>query len=395
MRQPKNIEAMIMSTLTQKQDAIYRLLQQHLDKQAVGFPATRSGADIRFLEMMFTPDEARVALKLSYEPTPQNRVISDVAADADFPADQTAALLESAFQKGAIGWKLKNGIPHWYVMPVVIGMYEAQDGNPSREFLTAAESYMQTMQYGKAFLSVNPSQMRTIPIRKSVTVEHYISTYDEIRSLVESSKGPFVILKCICREAQRAHGKHCKQTSRLETCLGMGDMASMALRRNHGREISADEALAILQQNEDDGLVLQPANEQKTEFVCSCCGCCCGMLRFQKMLPHPVDFWTSNFYAYVNTESCTRCGVCAKRCQVNAVALNGPSGAANINWSKCIGCGLCVTTCPKKAISLFKKTLETVPPKDEERLYETIKTNRKNRLGQLWMLLRLLLRMRQ
>ena len=265
-----------MSALPQNQDAIYRLLQQHLDKQAVGFPATRSGADIRFLTMLFTPEEARVALKLSYEPTPQNRVISD--ALRDFSGDQTVALLESAFQKGAIGWKLKDGVPHWYVMPVVIGMYEAQDGNPSQEFLDAAGQYMRTMQYGKAFLSVKPSQMRTIPIRKSVTVEHYISTYDEIRSLVESSKGPFVILKCICREAQRVQGKPCKQTSRLETCLGMGDMASMVLRRNHGREIAADEALTILQQNEDDGLVLQPANEQKPEFVCSCCGCCCGML---------------------------------------------------------------------------------------------------------------------
>lgn len=381
-----------MSTLTQKQDAVYRLLQRHLDKQAVGFPATGSGADIRFLTILFTPDEARVALKLSYQPTPQNRVVADTAAE--FSVDRTVALLESAFQKGAIGWKLKDSVPHWYVMPVVIGMYEAQDGNPSREFLAAAGSYMRTMQYGKAFLSVKPSQMRTIPIRKSVTIEHHIATYDEIRSLVKASKGPFVILKCICREAQRAQGKPCKQTSRLETCLGMGDMASMVLRRNHGRKISADEALSILQQNEDDGLVLQPANELKTEFVCSCCGCCCGMLRFQKMLPHPVDFWTSNFYASVETGSCASCGVCVKRCQVNAVTLGGPSGTVAISRSKCIGCGLCVITCPKKAISLVKKTPETVPPEDEEELYDTIKANKRGRLGELLMVLKLLLRVR-
>lgn len=366
-----------MSALTQKQDAIYRLLQEHLDKQAVGFPAAGSGEDIRFLTMLFTPDEAKVALRLSYQPTPQNRVVADAAADAEKSEDQTIALLESAFQKGAIGWKLKNGVPHWHLVPVVIGMYEAQDGNPSREFLAAARPYMRTMQYGKAFSSVKPSQMRTIPIRKSVTVEHHIATYDEIRSLVKASKGPFVIIKCICREVQRVQGKPCKQTSRLETCLGMGDMASMSLRRNHGHKISADEALSILRQNEDDGLVLQPANAQNTEFVCSCCGCCCGMLGFQKALPNPMDFWTSNFYASVKTESCTRCGVCVKRCQVNAVALSGPSGTAAISRSKCIGCGLCVVTCPKKAISLIKKPQETVPPKDEEELYDTIKANRK------------------
>jgi Na+-translocating ferredoxin:NAD+ oxidoreductase subunit B len=363
-----------MSTSPQNEETIYRLLQRHLDTQAVGFPADASGADVRLLRMLFTPDEARVALRLSYRPAPHHRVVADAAGD--FTADRTAALLESAFQKGAIGWKLKDNVPHWYVVPMVIGMYEAQDGNPTNEFLAAAGSYMQTMQYGKAFVSVKPSQMRTIPIRKSITVEHHIATYDEVRSLVKTSKGPFGIIKCICREAQRARGKPCTQTSRLETCLGMGDAASMVLRRNHGREISADEALAILKQNESDGLVLQPANEQKPEFVCSCCGCCCGMLRFQKALPNPVDFWTSNFYAKVTTDSCARCGACVKRCQVNAIALSGSSGTAAVIPGKCIGCGLCVTTCPKKAILLLRKTPQTVPPKDEEELYDTIKANR-------------------
>jgi NAD-dependent dihydropyrimidine dehydrogenase PreA subunit len=379
-----------MSIPVQKQEAIYRLLQRHLDKQSVGFPATQSGADIRFLKTMFTPDEARVALKLSYQPTPHNQVIAGAAGD--FSAEETVTLLESAFKKGAIGWKLKDGVPHWYVMPVVIGMYEAQDGNPSRGFLAVAGAYMQTMAYGKSFLSVKPSQMRTIPIRKSVTVEHHIAAYDEIRSLVAASGGPFVVLNCICREAQRIQGKPCKQTSRLETCLGMGDMAAMTLRRNHGRKIFADEALAILRQNENEGLVLQPANEQKAEFVCSCCGCCCGMLRVQKMLPHPVHFWTSNFHASVKADSCIRCGVCVKRCQVNALELKEPSGGAHINLNKCIGCGLCVPVCPKKAISLIKKMRETVPPKNEEELFDTIKANRKDGLAQLWMLLRILLR---
>jgi electron transport complex protein RnfB len=378
---------------THNQDAVYRLLQQHLDRQAVGFPAARSGAEIRFLKMLFTPDEARVALKLSYQPTPHDQVIADTAGD--FPADQTARLLESAFQKGAIGWKLKDGVPHWYVMPVVVGMYEGQDGHPSREFLDAAMPYMRTMGYGKSFLSVRPPQMRTIPVNKSVNIDHHIATYDEILSLVKASKGPFVILKCICREGRRAQGKDCKKTSRLETCLAMGDMAAMVLRRNHGREISTDEALAILRQNEADGLVLQPANAQRAEFVCSCCGCCCGMLRFQKMLPHPIDFWTSNFYACITPESCAGCGICVKRCQVHAIKLNRKTKVAGINLSKCIGCGLCVTMCPKKAISLVKKTQETVPPKDEEDLYDAIKAGRRGMFGQALMLLKILLRMRQ
>jgi len=48
-------------------DSIYRSLQEHLDKQAVGFPSVKSGADIRLLKRLFTPDEARLALHLSYK----------------------------------------------------------------------------------------------------------------------------------------------------------------------------------------------------------------------------------------------------------------------------------------------------------------------------------------
>lgn len=363
-----------MDNIHQTQDEVYRLLQQHLDQQAVGFPAARNGSDIRFLTAMFTPDEARVALKLSYKPTSQEQVIAATAGE--FTAQQTVALLESAFQKGAIAWKLREGVPHWRVLPVVIGMYEAQDGAPSAEFFAETDPYMHTREYGMAFASVKPSQMRTIPIMKSIDVEQYIATYDEIRSLVKSSPGPFVIMKCICREEMRIKGEACKQTSRLETCLGMGDTAAMILRRSHGREISVDEALEILRQNEGDGLVLQPANEQKAEFVCSCCGCCCGMLKFQKMLGNPVEFWTSNYFAEINADLCNRCGTCVKRCQVNAVSLPDESGAAAINYKRCIGCGLCVPTCEGKAVSLVKKGPETIPPKDEEALYDTIKANR-------------------
>jgi ferredoxin len=377
-----------MSVPVQQPDP-YRLLQQHLDRQAVGFPATKSGADIRLLRTLFTPDEARVALNLSYRPTPQGRVVE--AAAKEFTAEKTGALLESAFLKGAIGWRLRDGVSHWNVMPVVIGMFEMQDGDPSPEFLTAVGRYFRTMDYGRAFISVKPSQMRTIPIRKSVTVEHHIATYDEIRSLVRDSGGPFVILKCICRESERIQGHTCKQTARLETCLGMGDMASMTLRRGHGREIGAEEALSILQLNEDEGLVLQPANAQRAEFVCSCCGCCCGMLNFQKRLPNPVEFWTSNYSAHIDADSCAGCGICVKRCLVGALDLKRPGGA-RVNMNRCIGCGLCVPACPKKAISLIKKTEPTVPPKDEEELLDTIKSNRKHGLAQVSTIVRTLLR---
>ncbi len=374
-------------------DGIYRLLQRHLDRQAIGFPATWSGADIRLLKRLFTPDEAKLALHLSCKPSPAEQITHRAASD--FPAKEAERLLDSMLMKGAIGWKKKDGLSHWYVLPLVVGMYEGQDGDPSPEFLDKTDAYFKTLGFGTAFLSVKPSQMRTIPINKSIPVEHHVATYDQIRSVVEDASGPFVVLPCICRKSKAMKGKPCAKTSRRETCLAFGDMAAWVLRRGHGRAVSRDEVLAILRQNEEDGLVLQPANTQQPEFVCSCCGCCCGMLSFQKFLPHPVDFWSCNYVAEVDGSACSHCGTCVSRCQVGAVTLTGPSGEARINVSRCIGCGLCVPTCPSQAVRLKKKSAETVPPKDEEALSDEIMANKKGTAEQLRMLMKVALKMKQ
>lgn len=374
-------------------DTIYRLLQRHLDKQAVGFPAAWSGADIRLLKRLFSPDEAKLALYLTYKPEPTG-TISERAA-GEFSAEQAAFLFDSMFTKGAIGWKEKDGTGHWYVLPLVVGMYEGKDGAPSPEFLDDTDAYFKALSFGKAFIAVTPPQMRTIPIRKSIPVEHHIATYDHIRAVVQNSPGPFVVLPCICRRSKAMKNKPCAKTSRDETCLAFGDMARMVLRRKHCREVTRDDVLEILRQNEHDGLVLQPANTRQPEFVCSCCGCCCGMLSYQKRLPHPVDFWSSNYYAEVSAEACSQCGACVSRCQVGAVTLTGPSGAAKVNLSRCIGCGLCVPSCPSEAVRLNKKDPEAVPPANDEDLYDEVMANKKGALGQFQTLLKVALRMKQ
>jgi len=119
------------------------------------------------------------------------------------------------------------------------------------------------------------------------------------------------------------------------------------------------------------------------------------MLSFQKFLPHPVDFWSSSYYAEVSAEACSQCGTCVTRCQVGAVALDGPSGEAMVNTGRCIGCGLCVPTCPSEAVRLKKKEKETVPPANEEDLYDEVMANKKGGPAQLKMLMKMALKMKQ
>jgi ferredoxin len=225
--------------------------------------------------------------------------------------------------------------------------------------------------------------MRTIPIAKSLRPQHQVSTYDEVTTLLRQAEAPFVVLECICRKKKAISGKPCRVTGRKETCLATGSMAQAALRNGIGREITLEETLATLEANQKEGLVLQPSNTQKAEFICSCCGCCCGMLGMHQGLPKPVDFWASNYYAAVDADACNGCGNCEARCQVGAARVSGKTKKASVDVNRCIGCGLCVPTCPREAISLKKKPAEASPPKTRDELHDIIMAHKRGRFGKL------------
>ena len=361
---------------------VYVRLQKHLDKQAIGFPATRSGVEIEILKHIFTPKEAEIACCLDYQYEP----LETISNRAGHLVDSTKELEESLDRiqkKGGIESKVKNGQMHYCNAPLVVGMYEFQTNRLTPEFVDNFNNYTSNKNFGIAFLGTRIPQMRTIPISKSIQPQHNVSTFDEAMSLLQQAEAPFAIIECICRKKKSIEGKSCEITDRKETCLAIGSIAGMVLRSGLGKEISRDEAQAIIDQNQKEGLVLQPSNTQQAEFICSCCGCCCGMLRTQKLLPKPLDFWSSNFYAAVDEIACEGCGACAKRCQVGALSVSSKKHPAVLDRNRCIGCGLCIPACPTHAIILVKKPAEVRPPQTREELHDIIMAGKQGRLGKL------------
>jgi electron transport complex protein RnfB len=372
-------------------DRIYRDLQQHLDRQAVGFPATKSGAEIRILKRLFSPDEAQLALHLTYKPTPLDRICK-LAERSGIPRERVESMLDNMARNGAIEHAERGGTRHFWTMPLVVGMYEYQLKRLTPEFLGDIREYTSDKAFGLAFLSTERPQMRTIPVGKSIAVEHHVATYDDIVKIINGAEGPFAILECICRKSAAIRGNPCKKTTREETCMPIGDMAKHAIQNGMGRAISREEALEIARMNEAEGLVFQPSNAQKVDFICACCGCCCGMLQLQKMLPKPAVFWATNYYAVVNAEACTACGACVERCQVNAVRVDDRAGIALVNLDRCIGCGNCVVACPSDAMRLLRKEMETVPPEDTEALHDEIMEHKKGTIGRMMLAAKLMLK---
>jgi ferredoxin len=364
----------------EKEDQVYVNLQKHLNAQAVGFPATRSGVEINLLKHIFTPAEAEIVSFINYRFQPLHSIYSSVEHLVESP-EVLEAHLGRIQKKGGIEFRTIKGEKHYCTAPLVVGMYEFQLERLTPEFIRDFKTYTSDRNFAIEFLSTELPQMRTIPVAESILPRYDVSTFDEVSALLKQAEGPFVIIECICRKKKGIEGGSCNLTDRKETCLAIHGMAEMLQAGNVGRTISREEALSIIKQNQRDGLVLQPSNTRKAEFICSCCGCCCGMLSIQKSLPKPLDFWSSNFQASVDAGVCIGCGSCEESCQVGAVIVSDQAQCAIVNLNRCIGCGVCIADCPTEAISLLKKATEVIPPQTREELYDIIMDKKKGKLG--------------
>jgi Na+-translocating ferredoxin:NAD+ oxidoreductase subunit B len=357
-------------------DEIYRALQRHLDRMPVPYPATESGVELRILKRLFTPDEARLALRLSAIPETLGTIHR--RARREMSRGHVREALDRMADKGSIHRIPGKGGPRYGKSPLALGMYEAQVDRLTPDLERDVRAYLDEA-FGRELVGPRTPQMRTVPVHESIPVEHPVATYDDIRASVEAMPGPFAVIPCVCRQGRALTGQPCKQTREPRNCLMFGVAATMMAEKGIARPVSRDEMLSFLEQADRNGLVLQPQNTRNPIFVCCCCGCCCGVLTTAKKFPKPAEFFQSDFLAVLDRDGCRACGACTARCQMDAIATE--DGTPAVVEDRCIGCGLCVTTCPAEALRLVKKERRPPPPKDMAALYATIFKERFGPLG--------------
>ncbi len=375
--------------------SLYRRLQKQLNRQAVGFPATITGADIRLLKSLFTEKEAAVACHLDCRYADGEDIFHRAAAAEDLSIEEARSLLDEMMQKGLVAVRKREGRRQYRLMPLVVGIYEGQVNRLTPEFRKAFSAYTGSLSYGISWITPAAPQMRTIPIKESISPETELHPANDVTALLDASPGPFAVLECICRKKKALEGEPCSVTERKETCLALGDLAAQTIEMKAGREITRSEAEALLDESKREGLVLQPSNSAEPEFICSCCGCCCGMLGVQKMLPRPLDFWTAPFAAALDADACTGCGRCAAICQVDAITFHQKKKRVTLDLNRCIGCGNCVAACPSGALSLVEREQKKEIPPTMDDLYETIMRRKKSFGETLMVIVKFLLRIRQ
>jgi len=334
-------------------DEIFEQLAAALDKLPNGFPRTPSNVEIPLLKKIFSKEEASLAAKLSGKMESVNIIAERIGLTAK---DAKTELMKMA-RKGFVWFYKKERKAYFRLAPFIVGIFEAHLENMDHEFAHLLEEYMDD---GGAvgIMKPQPALHRVVPAQNVVKTE-WILPYDDVRAILLEAK-TFRVRDCICRVQQEHLGQR-KCDFPMKNCLTFSSVEQPA----RPDDISKEEALAILDKTEEVGLVHTVSNIMKgINYVCNCCGCCCGILLGITKYGIEKSVAYANYYAVIDPDECQGCGICIERCQVNAISEK--DGVAIVDKNKCIGCGLCVNGCPNDVAELIRKpAMEIVhPPKD-------------------------------
>ena len=322
----------------------YERLAAALDALPNGFPRTEGGKEILILRKIFSPEEASLACHL----TGRMELPTDISNRAGLPADQIGARLKAMAKKGMVWLEMDRQARSWRfrLAPFVVGMYEASLELMDHELAHLVEDYM-AEGGAEGIMRPEPALHRVVPARQALPTE-WILPYEDVARLLDRARG-FSIRECICRVQQDQLG-HRECDFPTHNCLTFSGFS-----RPPGPEnVSKAEALALLDECERIGLVHTVSNVVKdVYYVCNCCGCCCGILRGINERGIANSVARASYVAVIDSEVCSGCGTCMKRCQVHAISQ--VDGIVMVDRNRCIGCGLCVTGCPSWAAMLQRR----------------------------------------
>ena len=326
-------------------------LAEALDRLPNRFPRTESGVEVDLLRRIFTEEEAALACRLTGTVEPA----AEIAERLGLPRAETRRRLMEMVRRGLVWLGKTEGRAGFRLAPFVVGIYEAQVTNLDEEMARLFERYM-AEGGAHGLLEPQPALQRVVPAEGSVKPE-WVLPYDDVRALFMQAEH-FGVSDCICRLERARTGDPCSYP--LHNCLTFTSVK----RAPQPGDISREEALAILAEARDVGLVHTVSNSREVGYVCNCCGCCCALLRGINEFGIENSVAHANYLAVVDFATCSSCRLCVKRCQVDAIQWH--HDRPEVDQERCIGCGVCVTRCPTSAIQLQRKPDDQIvdPPLD-------------------------------
>lgn len=348
-------------------EPVYEKLLEALRMRGGALPAIKCPELYALLGELFTLEEAEFASQMPMNPMPA----ADLAAEMGRDLGEVEPLLEGMANKGLVISRERGGVNHYSLLQMMPGIFEYQFmkgevNDRTKRLARLFEDYFTVMTQAaeKGRAVINFPFARVIAVEAEIPAGVEIQPYDRVYHYIENSQY-IAVSTCYCRHHGELLGRPCDKPK--EVCMSFGPGAKFNAERGFARLISKEEARQILDLSEREGLVHCSSNTGKyIDFICNCCICHCGILQSIKNAAIPSMGATTGFIMVVDQESCTGCGDCVERCQMEALTLDGD--VVMRDASRCIGCGLCVSACPTEALKMEPRPDRPLLPWDHQSL---------------------------
>jgi NAD-dependent dihydropyrimidine dehydrogenase PreA subunit len=356
----------------------YLNLQKRLDSSTQGAPISETL--FKILEILFTEKEAKLVSVLPMSIFTVKKAVKIWGK----PYDETKEILDALAGKGLLVDMAHEKEQTYVLAPPMAGFFEFSlmrtDGKFDRKVL--GELFYQYLnvedEFVKGLFSLNPTIDRVFIQEQTIKPQDQseILDYEKATQVIESAEC-ITVGTCYCRHKMEHVGKSCDNPQ--EVCLTFNNCAKSLSKHGIAKEISKEKALEILDKCVDLGLVQIGDNIQdKVNWICNCCGCCCEAILAIKKLGHRNI--RSNFVAQVN-DDCNGCTICYQKCPAEAIKMieqKDNKKLAEIIPENCLGCGVCAKACPTKTITMERFDDIKFVPKDtfERFVINAIETNK-------------------
>ncbi|HCF49186.1 MAG TPA: (Fe-S)-binding protein [Syntrophomonas sp.] len=362
-----------MGHIIHSKDEVYRALAVRLNKNPVGAPINDTLMAI--LQRLYTEGEAMIGSKFPMIPVS----IEKIAGITGMDMERLKPILDGMAERGLVMDLPRKDTFYYMLTPMVVGFFEytfmrAGREADMKELAKLFSSYFDNKEVQTEFAGRDTKFMRTLVYEHliPIAVETEVLDYERAGEIIRQSGGGSLSI-CPCRHKAQHLGRACDAP--LEVCTTLGPAAEWIIRRGLGKPASVDDLLRVLDETEALGLVHNCDNVlNKPTYICHCCGCCCvvmtGINKHGQYATHP-----SNFIPVFDSLNCIGCGICADKCLIGALAMEEDRDGNEVPFvdeKVCLGCGVCANFCPNSSVTMSRRSVVHVPPRNGREKFQRI-----------------------
>lgn len=292
-------------------------------------------------------DEKEAALVLAASPP---RTVAQLAEETGFEESEIARMIDPLFKKGLMFKSKKSDATRYYRVRSFLQFHDATAvmNDPPEGVMDLWKEWTagEWIDASRTMDEHMPSPaMRVIPVNVAIDYNSQVLAMDDIAQQIEQAE-TIAVTRCSCRVIDGA----CDLP--LWNCVQLNKAADYALERGTGKPLTKEEAMELMRDCEEEGLVhTVGAGRTPGHVICNCCSDCC--INWTSLRHGKNKFINpSRFRATIEEDECTGCELCIERCYFDAMNMSDDGKLATVDAEKCLGCGLCQVVCAPAAIAM-------------------------------------------